>query len=91
MSASIDYSTWQPIENTGVKGDQQRDLDVPGYWAEIGPEDPGVSWSWTILVNGGDEVAGGVVASEDAAKSAVQAWADVPPAARPNGLDTWDF
>ena len=78
MSGSVDYSKWQPIEHTGVEGDQQRDLDVPGdknYWGEIGP-DVADTWSWTILVGGGCEVAGGFTATEDEAKQAVQAWDD---------------
>jgi hypothetical protein len=80
MSELTDYSKWQPIEHTGVTGDQRRDLDPPGsesYYAEIGPEGPDGDWSWTIMVGtAGEEIAGGFAATEEEVKQAVRAWDD---------------
>lgn len=68
---------WAPGA-TGHPGDQERELDVPGYWAEVGPEGDShqAAWSWSVLRYGGDGApeASGVAHREAEAKAAVAAW-----------------
>lgn len=72
----MDYTQWQSSEHDEEPRDQQRDLDGR-FWAEVGPDDRHApdGWAWTIIKNS-EEVADGYVADEDAAKRAVQKWAD---------------
>lgn len=55
--------------------DQQRDLEIPGHWAEIGPDYP-KGWTWTVLHSNPstEEVDGGWAVDEKSAKAAVERW-----------------
>jgi hypothetical protein len=55
--------------------DMQRDLDVPGHWAIIGPDSPGDGWSWTVVETAtGSDADGGKVAGAREAMAAADGW-----------------